>query len=344
MSLVEVQQQQRKLENLLNKLQEVDEEGKEALTKLATMKIIPTNATNEQLHEEFKNLNLDNKTLETIFYALPKDVQDGMLQFAAGLYFHSRGNQVKRGGGGDKDIIEFEDEPRREPNIYLTKPFVTSVLVFIFGLFLLFTAKNMASSLGAEYGLEINFAGFVGLFLNPLQSAKGTFQVIVKSLLDKMSAELAFKIEEGCGAAGGGWINNLLVAIQGPGEHFQCALDVGNKVMGAEMQVQQARIMTNLSNITNLLRSGYAMIGLAGGNIAVMIDGPDGKITRFIENIPGGTTLLGLMGSNVSKQLAIESRGGKRKSKKARKGKKSSKARKGRNSKKTRKYKKARKA
>lgn len=324
-----------------DQLQKVDKEGKKALTKLVTKEIIQTDAKPEQLHEEFKNLNL-NKTLETIFYVLPKDVQDKLLQLAASLYFHSKGNQVKRGGGDD--IIALDDATRREPNIYLTKPFVTSVLVFIFGLFLLFTAKNMASSLGAEYGLEINFAGFVGLFLNPLQSAKGTFQVIVKSLLDKMSAELAFKIEEGCGAAGGGWINNLLVAIQGPGEHFQCALDVGNKVMGAEMQVQQARIMTNLSNITNLLRSGYAMVGLAGGNIAVMIDGPDGKITRFIENIPGGTSVLRLMGHNVSNPLAITYGGGKRKSKKARKGKKSSKARKGRNSKKTRKSKKARKA
>ena len=154
-----------------------------------------------------------------------------------------------------------------------------------------------------------------------------------------MSAELALKIEEGCGAAGGGWINNLLTLIQGPGEHFQCALDVGNIVMGAEMQVQQSKIMTNLSSITNLLRSGYAMVGLAGGNIAIMIDGPDGKITRFIESIPGGSSVLRLMGAK--QLLTIE--GGKRKSKKARKGKgkKSSKARKG---KKARKSKKARKA
>lgn len=340
MSLIEVQQQQqRKLENLLNQLQKVDKEGEEVLTKLATMKIIPTNAKPEQLHEEFKNLNL-NKTLETIFYKLPKSVQDEMLHLAANLNFHSKGNQVKR-GGGDDDIIPLDGAPRREPNIYLTKPFVTSVLVFIFGLFLLFTAKNMASSLGAEYGLEINFAGFVGLFLNPLQSAKGTFQVIVKSLLDKMSAELAFKIEEGCGAAGGGWINNLLAAVVGgPGDQFQCALDVGNQVMGAEMQVQQARILTNLNTITNLLRSGYAMIGLAGGNIVVMIDGRDGNINKFIKTIPGVTSVLSLIGTDQN-QLAIEYGGGKRKSKKARKGKKSSKARKG---KKTRKSKKARKA
>ena len=298
----------------------VDIEGKKALTKLVTMDIHPTDATNEQLREEFNNLNLGNKTLETIFYELPKDVQDGMLQLAAGLYFHSKGNQVKRGGGDDA-IIALDDAPRREPNIYLTKPFVTSVLVFFFGLFLLFTAKNMATSLGGDYGVEINFTGFVGLFLNPLNSAKGTFQVIVNSLLEQTKDEIGFQVERVCGAAGGGWINNLLVAIQGAGKQFECALDVGNKIMGSEFALHQKKIANNISNITNLLRSGYAMVGLAGGNIAIMIDGPDGKITRFIKKIPAGTMLLNLMGSNVSNQSAIENRGGKRKSNKTRKGK-----------------------
>jgi len=321
-----------KLKKELNGLKAFDMKAYQELSVLLSTKIIPTDATDDQLIKEFKNINFDNSMFKDAFNRLPQEVQTGLLHLIASLYFQSKSNGQT---GGDNDVIELPD---RKPNTYLTKNLVYSVLGLFFGLFLLFTAKNMATSLGADYGLEITFAGFVGSFLNPLSSATSTFQAIVNSLLERTQGEVAYQIERVCGAAGGGWVSNILTILQGPGQKFDCALDVGNKIMGSELALHQKLIANNISSITNLVRAGYGMVGLSGGNIALIVDGPDGKITRFISNIPGGKIALTLLGaSDTNEQLAIKNSGGKRRANKTRKGRKSKKARKGRKSKKARK-------
>lgn len=325
----------------LDDLTKFDLIAKQELSVLLSTEIIPTNATDTQLMEEFKNINFGNPILVDAFNRLPIKVQTGLLHLIASLNFQSKG-QTGGDNGETTEIARID----KKPNIYLTKDLVYSVLGLFFGLFLLLVAKNMATSLGGDYGLEINFTGFIGLFLNPLSSAKGAFQVIVNSLLEQTKDEISFQVKRVCGAAGDGWVSNILITLQGPGKQFECALDVGNKIMGSEFALHQTKIANNISSITNLVRGGYSIACYSGAKTALILDGPSGKISTFIKNIPGGNMALTILGSgsNQDHQLAIKNSGGKRKSKKARKGKKTSKARKGRNSKRVRKSKKARKA
>jgi len=324
---------------VLEKLKAFDMQAEKELSVLLSMEIIPTNATDDQLFAEFKNINMGNPMFKDAFKRLSNEVQTGLLHLIASLTMQSKKRQTR--GGGDDGVIVLPDIDRK-PNTYLSnKNLVFSVLCLFFGLFLLITAKNMATSLGAEYGLEITFAGFVGSFLNPLSSATSTIQTIINSLLERSQQEVAYQVGEVCGAAGGGWVSNILTILQGPGEKIVCGLTVTEKVMTTEFALQQAKIVNNISSITNLVRAGYGIVGLSSGNIALMIEGPDGNISRFISNIPGLKNALRLFGpgSGQPPPLAITDgpTGGKRKSKKARKGRKSKKARKGRKSKKARK-------
>lgn len=325
----------------LGDLTTFDKAAPKELSVLLSTEIIPTDATDTQLMEEFKNINFgNNPRLADAFKRLTNEVQTGLLHLIASLNFQSNGQM-----GGDTDIIEMPDTDKKK-NTYLNKNLVLSVLGLFFGLFLLLVAKNMATSLGGDYGLEINFTGFVGLFLNPLNSAKGTFQVIVNSLLEQTKDEISFQVERVCGAAGGGWVSNILITLQGPGKQFECALDVGNKIMGSEFALHQTKIANNISSITNLVRGGYSIACYSGAKTALILDGPSGKISTFIKNIPGGNMALTILGASddTNEQLAIVNGGGKRKSKKSRKGKKSSKTRRGRNSKKARKGRKSKKS
>ena len=55
---------------------------------------------------------------------------------------------------------------------------------------MLFAAKQMGTALGNDYGVNINLNGFIGLFLNPLQTAGETVQVVLNSLLDQTKNEI----------------------------------------------------------------------------------------------------------------------------------------------------------
>ncbi len=183
-----------KYKNELETLKAFDKDSVDVLKKLLSMKIIPTDATDPQLFAEFKNMNLGshNSMLVDAFNSLPNKVQTGLLHLIASLTMQSKQGQT---GGNDDEMIEFE-LPDRKQNTYLSnKNLVFSVLGLFFGLFLLITAKNMATSLGAEYGLEITFAGFVGSFLNPLSSATSTIQTIMNSLLERTQGEVAYNID-----------------------------------------------------------------------------------------------------------------------------------------------------
>lgn len=326
----------------LTELDTFDKKANKVLSKLfSTEEIIPTDATDTQLHKEFEKIVL-NKFLKEAFEELPKTVQTKLLHLIASLHYASK--RKTQTGGNDNDIIELPDIDRK-PNTYLTKNLVYSVLGLFFGLFLLLVAKNMATSLGADYGLEINFTGFVGLFLNPVNSAKGTFQVVVNSLLEQTKGEVAHQVERVCGAAGGGWVNNILVSLQGPGQRFQCTLDVANKVMGSEMQLQQTKIVNNLTYITNMVRAGYGIACYSATKVVLIVEGENGNVKQLMNQIPGGKLALKLLGADAEMNtLAIENYGGKRKSKKARKVIKSKKARKAKKSKKARKVRKSKKS
>ena len=117
---------------------------------------------------------------------------------------------------------------------------------------------------------------------------------------------------------------------------MKCALDVSRIVMGSEYNLQQTKILENIESITTLVRAGSSIAWYSGARIAVIVDGPNGKITKFITNIPGGNTVLKLFGAEQT-QLVIEngSSGGKRKTKKKGKKRKSKKTRKSRKSKKS---------
>ena len=305
----------------LDDLKAFDMKAKQELSVLLSMKIIPTDATDTQLIEEFKNMNLGshNSMLVDAFNRLPNKVQTGLLHLIASLNFQSKGQT----GGDNGDTTEIARIDKK-PNIYLTKNLVYSVLGLFFGLFLLHVAINMATSLGDEYGIEITFAGFIGSFLTPLSSAKDAVPKILASLAEYSQEEISNQVSRVCGAAGGGWVANAVVFIQGAELQLDCALTATNNVIGLE----KLKVTNNIRTIINIARAGYSIACYSGAKTVLALEGPNRRISALIKNIPGGNKALQLLGAGQDHRQANENRGGKRKSKKARKGRKSKKSRK----------------
>ena len=336
------------LNNLVQELNKIKSEELTELRKFIEMDIIPVEgATDIILMEEYNDMKPVNDTqtkMKNIFDKLPLKLKNEILQLIASLTFTAIGNYNKTQTGGDDEIIEVS---RKQKNDFLTnKNLFYSTLCLIFGLSLLYYASIVAKGLGEEFGLDLNFTGFVGLFLNPFKISGGAINKIIESVLKNTMNEMSYKVSNVCSTSGNSWIGELLTIFQDPSTKVNCALDVSSSVMISELKITKTKMISNIGYITNLVRAGNAITFTSGSTILYIVnDKSDGKLARLLQNIP-------VVGNFIvnNNQIAIEDKqeGGKRRSKKSKrktkKQRKTKKSRKGRKSKKQRKSRKSRKS
>ena len=159
--------------------------------------------------------------------------------------------------------------------------------------------------------------------------------------MERAASEIKYQTTRACTPQDGSWTTSLIQTLWDPQGVSKCAVDTGLETAFTEAKRTASEMSVTYNFIVKSVQVGTAMVCGFGASTYRIVDGRNNNeitkfITKTVRKLPGLKQLI-----PSSDQLAIENRGGKRKSNKTRKGKKSSKARKG---KKARKSKKARKA
>ena len=339
------------------KLNTIDVQAYELFGSIASMKIIPTDAKDEELLEEFKNLNENEtnknfKILLTSISYLKKEHQLELLHLIASLTMTSKANKnknIKMGGDGHSDIVEYDEElPEKKENRFLSnKSLFYSVVGFFIGLTLIFYSFSIMKASGENVGVFIDKQSFINLFIRPRETAEKTFATIMHSIASKAADEIKFQASRECGTADGSYISNMITALWDPSAKFNCVIDSSLETTIIEATRTKKELTNNIYYIINFARAGSLMTWTFSATTYAIIDGRnDNKISKFIvktaREIPGLKQLLPISNKN----LEIEDiSGGKRKSKRrTRKTKKSRKSRKSKKSKKSKKSRKSRKS
>lgn len=347
-------EQFQKLKDLVKKLNTITSEDVKELHDFIEMdRIQVEGATDTVLMEEYEHIQLDKneKKIKNIFDKLPPTLKNEILQLIASLTFTARGNYNEAQKGGDDEIIEISSKQ----NKFLTnKNLFYSTLCFIFGLSLIYYASVVAKGLGDDLGIDLNFTGFVGLFLNPLKTSGTAINNIINNVLDKTLSEMNYKITNVCSASGNSWIGELLTIFQDPKTKIGCGLEVGFDTMVNEMKNNKIKLLNNIGYITNLVRAGNAIVLTSGSTVLYIVNGKtDGKLARLLQNIPVvGNFIInnnqfaiedkqehagGKRRTKITKRKTKKTKRTKRKTKKIRRTKKSKKGRKSRKQRKSRK-------
>ena len=130
------------LNNEFNKLHTMDVQAYELFGSMASMKVIPTDAKDEELLEDLKNLNENEtnksfKTLLTSISFLKQEHQLELLHLIASLTMTARANEnMKMGGDGHDNIVEYDEElPEKKENKFLSnRSLFYSIVGFFIGL------------------------------------------------------------------------------------------------------------------------------------------------------------------------------------------------------------------
>ena len=333
------------LNNEFNKLHTMDVQAYELFGSIASMKVIPTDAKDEELLEDLKNLNENEtnksfKTLLTTISFLKQEHQLELLHLIASLTMTERANEnMKMGGDGHDNIVEYDEElPEKKENKFLSnRSLFYSIVGFFIGLSLIYYAFSNMKALGENVGVFMDKQSFINLFLRPKETAEKTFATIMNNIAARAAEEIKFQASRECGTADGSYISNMITALWNPAGKFNCIYDSSLETTIIEATRTKRELANNLSYIISFARIGTAMTWSFGGSTFLILDGKNNyKISKFIMNtvksVPGLKQLL----PTSEQKLAIEdsSTGGKRKSK--RRGRKSKKSRKGKKGRKTR--------
>lgn len=304
--------------------------------KLFDIPVIPTNASNEELLEELTNLeeNADNnaqKTLLTSIRHLSQPVKLELLQLIASLTMTAQANENRLNvqKGGDNEIVEYDEEiPEKKKNAFLSnKSLFYSILGLFIGLALLYFAHSNLTALKENYNIQIP-GGFLTLLKNPTETGGTLVNNVLSNLMERAASEIKYQTTRACTPQDGSSITALIQTLWDPQGVSKCAVDTGLETAFTEAKRTASEMSVTYNFIVKSVQVGTGMVCGFGASTYRIVDGRNNnEITKFITNtvrkLPGLKQLL-----STSDQLAIENRGGKRKSKKARKGKKSKKARK----------------
>ena len=331
------------LNNEFNKLHTMDVQAYELFGSMASMKVIPTDAKDEELLEDLKNLNENEtnksfKTLLTSVSFLKQEHQLELLHLIASLTMTARANEnMKMGGDGHDNIVEYDEElPEKKENKFLSnRSLFYSIVGFFIGLSLIYYAFSNMKALGENVGVFMDKESFINLFLRPKETAEKTFATIMNNIAARAAEEIKFQASRECGTADGSYISNMITALWNPAGKFNCIYDSSLETTIIEATRTKRELANNLSYIISFARIGTALTWSFGGSTFIILDGRNNnKISKFIMNtvktVPGLKKLL----PSSNERLAIEDvRGGRRKSRKrGRKSKKSRKGKKGRKS------------
>ena len=305
------------LNNIIQNILKIEGSDLTELRDLIEMEVIPVkDATYDILINESNNIQPDTHAqtiIQNIFNKLPKKQKNEILQYIASLTLHVKKNTNTQQIGGDDEIIEFE--PKRN-SLLTNKNLYYAVLFFIFGLSLFYYASTITKALGEEYGLDINFTGFVSLFLNPLKVSGTGINTIINSIMTATMDEMKYKISHVCSTAGNSWVGELLTMFQDPATKLECGLNVGTSVLANELELTKTKVVNNIGYITNLVRAGYAITFTSGARVIYIVNSEtNGKLTGLLQNIP----IVGKFVFNDDKLAITDKEGGKRKSKQTKK-------------------------
>ncbi len=311
------------INNLIQNILKIESNDLTELRDLIEMEVIPVkDATYDILINESNNIQPDTHTqtiIQNIFNKLPKKQQNDILQYIASLTLHAKKNSNIQQLGGDDEIIEFE--PKRN-SLLTNKQLYYAVLLLIFGLSLFYYASIITKELGEEYGLDLNFTGFVSLFLNPLKVSGTGINTIINSIMTATLDEMKYKISHVCSTAGNSWIGELLTMFQDPATKVECGLNVGTSVLTNELELTKTKVVNNIGYITNLVRAGYAITFTSGARVIYIVNSEtNGKLTGLLQNIP----IVGKFVFNDDKLAIADKEGEKKKSKQTKKKSKKSK-------------------
>lgn len=314
--------------------------------KLFDIPVIPTNASNEELLEELTNLeeNANNNAQKALLKSishLSQPVKLELLQLIASLTMTAQANKNRLNvqKGGDNEIEEYDEEiPEKKKNAFLSnKSLFYSILGLFIGLVLLYFAHSNLDALKVNYDIQIP-GGFLTLLKNPTETGGTLVNNVLSNLMERAASEIKSQTTRACTPQDGSSITALIQTLWDPQGVSKCAVDTGLETAFTEAKRTASEMTVTYNFIVKSVQVGTGMVCGFGASTYRIVDGNyDGKITQFIMDtvkaVPGLKQLL----PSSKEPLAIEYSGGKRKSKKARKGRKSKKARKGRKSKKSRK-------
>jgi len=339
------------LQKEFNKLQTISEEAMKLFGKeLFDIPVITTNASNEELLKELINLeqNADNNAQKTLLASishLSQPVKLELLQLIASLTMTAQANENRLNvqKGGDNEIVDYEIPEQKKNKFLSNSSLFYSILGLFIGLTLLYFAHSNLNALQENYDIQIP-GGFLSLLKEPTKTGGTLAKNVLSNLVERASSEIEKQTTRACTPQDGSWTTALIQTLWSPEDVVKCVVDTGLETGYIEAKRTAGEMTVTYNFIVKSVQVGTGMVCTFGGRTYYILDGRNNnKITQFImdtvKRVPGLKQLL-----PSSDKLAIENRGGKRKSKKARKGKKSSKVRKGRKSKKARKSKKVKKA
>lgn len=332
------------LKKEFNKLQTISEEAMTLFgTELFNISVIPTNASDEDLLEDLKNLNENEtnksfKTLLTSISYLKQEHQLELLHLIASLTMTAKANENRLNvqKGGDNEIVEYDEElPEKKENKFLSnKSLFYSILGLFIGLTLLYFAHSNLDALKVNYDIQIP-GGFLSLLTNPKETGETLVKTVLSNLIKKAGSEIEYQTTRACTPQDGSSITALIQTLWDPSGVSKCVVDSGLETAFIEAKRTANEMSVTYNFVAKCIQVGTGMVCGFGASTYRIIDGRNNnKISKFIMNtvkiVPGLKQLL----PSSNETLAIEDvRGGKRKSRKrGRKSKKSRKGKKGRKS------------